>query len=170
MILRALLEQTSYKSAQRFAKKHLVFCHFFIPELLHKCETCSSLEGLIDCPFGMGFQVLTHQRYLRAFRYRFSINSATSCAPKPSLSASLPKPRKTGRCWLSPPAHTRNPPVCTLFCHGKHRLDFLQQLDGLLLHAHHRILRVQRPGLPPWQPRNPRPFQAGSPGTGSSGS
>ena len=41
-----LLEQTSYKSAQRFAKKHLVFCHFFIPELLHKCETCSKADGM----------------------------------------------------------------------------------------------------------------------------
>ena len=36
------IEQTSYKSAQRFAKKHLVFFHFFIPELIHKCETCSN--------------------------------------------------------------------------------------------------------------------------------
>jgi len=30
---------------------------------------------------------------------------------------------------------------------GNHPAGFFEQLDGLLIHAHHRMFRVQRPGV-----------------------
>ena len=112
-------------------------------------------EGRIDG--FLGVQVVTHQRGLPGF-----------LVPVFHQPGDLVRCRWTVTCCQ---------PACsyfsTLFRPGNHPTGFLQQLDGLLMHAHHGMLRVQRSGGVNGQDflhGSPRPVPAGSPSTGSSGS
>ena len=110
---------------------------------------------LIDGPPGIGVQVFTHQRQLAGFPIAVFYQVEDLMRPiylRSLLSDRHLTPARQGFAKHEDAGSAR-PLVFVIHPFGmvprpgNHPGDFLQQLDGLFIHGHHRMFRVQRLGV-----------------------